>query len=254
MAQEQFLVKAFFVSFVSALSYGSRFHQLCFILFWLQVTYFNMAPRDVVSYLAGSVRVLQKRLVVLEALLGASSGLSPRLSPTARDFFPRVPPGIHLPHADVQFASNFRRVLHETANRFDRADVGCSTTFFSNLEQIMPTCTLTPALARPPLHQFEDSFDDMNSDLKHFDDQAKKDKKDSFDDMNSDKKHFDDQAKKEKKVQINMYFEEWAEHDLDDDGDENDSDEWRLRRIMGNKEYEHMEDSMAVSDDEFENG
>ena len=91
----------------------------------------------------------------------------------------------------------------------------------------------------------------MNSDLKHFDDQAKKD---SFDDMNSDKKHFDDQAKKEKNVQFNMYFEEWAEHDLDDDGDEDDSDEWRLRQIMGNKEYEHMVDSMAVFDDEFEDG
>ena len=207
-----------------------------------------MAPPSL-NFVYGMLRTLQKKVEKLEV----SSSQSFHFDPNARgsDFFPRVPPGIHLPHADVQFASNFRRVLHETANKFDQADVGCSTTFFSNLEQIMPTCTLTPARARPPLHQFEDSFDDMNSDLKLLDDQAKKD---SFDDMNSDKKHFDDQAKKEKTVQFNMYFEEWAEHGLDDDGDEDDSDEWRLRQIMGNKEYENMVDSMAVFDDEFEDG
>ena len=71
----------------------------------------------------------------------------------------------------------------------------------------------------------------------------------------------DDQAKKEKKVHFkdnvddtNMYFDELAEHDVDDDGDEDDSDEWRLRQIMGNKEYENMVDSMAAFDDEFEDG
>ena len=217
-----------------------------------------MAPPSL-NFVYGMLRTLQKKVEKLEV----SSSQSFHFDPNARgsDFFPRVPPGIHLPHADVQFASNFRRVLHETANKFDQADIGCSTTFFSNLEQIMPTCTLTPARARPPLHQFEDSFDDMNSGLKHLDDQAKKDKKDSFDDMNSDKKHFDDQAKKEKQVHFkdnfddsNMYFDELAEHDVDDDGDEDDSDEWRLRQIMGNKEYEHMVDSMAVFDDEFEDG
>ena len=49
-------------------------------------------------------------------------------------------------------------------------------------------------------------------------------------------------------------FETAKMNDVDDDGDEDESDEWRLRQIMGNKEYEHMVDSMAVFDDEFEDG